>query len=114
MRRFIPLLFVPMVLIGPSTGISQPMCATGFGTCQIKGEGVPGGSCYCVTPNGPVQGVVKGEGQGGTQTPADQHPQFCCTPSGRLGPYPDSKIPAGQKCEAKLPNGTSMIGQACF
>jgi hypothetical protein len=110
MRRLVRLLIVTMPLIAPSTGISQQMCATGFGTCQIKGEAVPGGSCYCVTPNGPVQGVV----QDGGKPPADQHPQYCCTPSGRLGPYPNNKIPVGQKCQGVLPNGTPMVGQACF
>jgi hypothetical protein len=110
MRRFTALLIVTIVLIGPSTGVPQQICATGYGGCQIKGEGVPGGSCYCVSPNGPVQGVV----QGGTPPPANQFPQFCCTPSGRLGPYPNNKMPAGQKCQGVLPSGAPMIGQACF
>jgi len=45
---------------------------------------------------------------------AGELPHFCCTPAGRMGPYGNAVIRAGQMCSAVLPNGVAMVGQACY
>lgn len=91
---------------------AQSMCATSIGTCVVNGIGPPGGACFCFSPAGPVQGIIPGA----TPVPqvGDPFPHFCCTPAGRIGPYPNVSIQAGQFCQAMLPNGVPMTGQACY
>jgi hypothetical protein len=43
-----------------------------------------------------------------------QLPNFCCTPAGRLGPFPNNGIGVGQFCSAMLPSGVPVSGQACY
>jgi len=95
-------------IAAPTTGIAQLMCATSFGACMMA-TGLPGGPCFCATPNGPIQGIA--QIAGGAMLPSV--PQFCCTPAGRLGPYANSSIGPGQACQVMTPTGV-MIGQACF
>jgi len=92
---------------------AQTMCATSIGTCVVNGIGQPGGPCFCFTPGGPVQGVIPGGG-GYVPQVGDPFPHFCCTPAGRLGPYANASLPAGQLCHGTLPNGVVMMGQACY
>ncbi len=91
---------------------AQSMCVTNAGTCGING-GMPGGACFCFTPAGPVQGFVPGGG-GIMPQAGDPFPHFCCTPAGRMGPFPNTSTAPGQFCQARLPNGATMAGQACF
>lgn len=41
-------------------------------------------------------------------------PAFCCTPVGRLGPFPNTTIPAGAACSAMDSVGVLRYGNACF
>jgi hypothetical protein len=94
----------------PVGAMAQVTCVTAFGSCPIGSAVGPGGQCFCVTPKGPVTGTVVGQGSG----PTDAFPHFCCTPSGRMGPYPNQSALPGQLCQAVLPSGSMMEGQACF
>jgi hypothetical protein len=40
-------------------------------------------------------------------------PSFCCTPAGRLGPYPNPGYPAGSQCYGSTPWGVAY-GTMCF
>lgn len=45
-------------------------------------------------------------------TPAVTFPHFCCTPTGRFGPFPNTTILRGQQCFASTPWG-QVFGAAC-
>jgi hypothetical protein len=94
-----------------SPAAAQLTCTTGYGKCVINGGGVPGGQCFCVTPSGPIQGIA--QSANGPVAGADSHPHFCCTPAGRLGPFPNNGIGAGQMCKAMTAAGP-LTGQACY
>jgi hypothetical protein len=100
-------LLVSAFTSGP--GEAQSFCATNFGACPMAG-GAPGVPCFCATPNGPIQGVTQMAGAG---FPGAAFPRFCCTPAGRLGPYANVTVRAGQPCQAMTPRGP-LLGQACF
>lgn len=99
-----------MIAITPNMGLAQGVCGTPYGACAMNMPGVPGGPCFCVTAAGNIQGITQGPP---VVAPGDLFPHFCCTPAGRIGPYPNIAIPAGQVCEAATPGGV-FIGQACF
>src|SRR3990170_8834665 len=105
MRTYFFAASVLFALAWPSAGMAQLTCATPAGNCTI-GTGVPGAQCYCVTPNGPIIGTVSVS----SFAPSDTFPNYCCTPAGRFGPYPNSGLLAGQPCQASLPNGSMMQG----
>jgi hypothetical protein len=107
------LVFVLLLLIAaPTPGNAQNTCATPYGACVMNVPGVAGGPCFCVTPSGNVQGITQGA-IGGAPTGGDSFPHFCCTPAGRMGPYPNSTTGPGQGCQAATPTGV-LLGQACF
>ncbi|MBZ0216152.1 MAG: C39 family peptidase [Fimbriimonadaceae bacterium] len=41
-------------------------------------------------------------------------PRFCCTVAGKLGPYPNTSIPAGGTCFGTTAVGQQLLGQACY
>jgi hypothetical protein len=112
-----------VMLLGSSTALAQNICATQFGSCAMAVASVAGNPCYCVTPNGPVQGFTQAPPAvlpmpGPASAPmapmgGDPFPHFCCTPAGRLGPFQNTSIAPGQVCSAPTPAGLAM-GQACF
>jgi hypothetical protein len=102
-----------VVATGTVEAVAQSICGTPAGACRINGIGQPGGPCFCFTPAGPVQGLVAGGG-GIVPQVGDPFPHFCCTPAGRMGPYPNTSLRAGQMCTAVLPNGAPVAGQACY
>jgi hypothetical protein len=100
------LVVATILSIASSAALGQTTCVTAYGSCAATGPA--GSQCYCATPNGPAAGTVAGAGGSGA------FPLFCCTPAGRFGPNPNSKVPVGAPCEARLPNGSNMMGQACY
>ena len=104
MRCVVSISFAMVLLAVPAA--AQTMCTTKLGNCPIGGAVAVGGSCVCVTPSGPVQGVA---GAGSFQSAV---PGYCCTPSGRL-PFPNTSIGPGQPCRAATPAGVAA-GQACY
>jgi hypothetical protein len=44
----------------------------------------------------------------------DRHPNFCCTPFGRLGPYPNATYTEGDACYGTDPYARTWTGRACF
>ena len=95
-----------MLLIASAAAApGQTLCVTAVGSCAATSPA--GSQCYCATPNGLVVGIVAGGGNGA-------FPLFCCTPAGRFGPNPNSKVPVGAPCQAHLPGGSNMTGQACY
>ena len=102
------LLTASLLLVGSwEAALAAATCVTSFGSCEVGGAPAAGSQCYCATPDGLVAGTIAGSGVGAL-------PQFCCTPAGRFGPYPNSTVAVGQPCQAELPNRTTMAGQACF
>jgi hypothetical protein len=91
-----------------SSSLAQVFCATNFGRCMMA-NGMPGGPCFCATPNGPIQGITQFAGGGAAFSP----PQFCCTPAGRMGPLNLGGAGPGQVCQVPTPAGF-MQGQACY
>jgi hypothetical protein len=93
-----------LLLLGTSGAFAGTTCVTPSGNCAIA-DAPPRSECFCATANGLVAGTVDAGNAG-------RIPQFCCTPSGRFGPDENAKAAVGQSCQAKLPNGTTMAGQA--
>ena len=108
--RYLMLALALSAVAVPSPSAAQLMCATALGTCMIGGPSAPGGPCFCVTRNGPVQGIARPVGASGGQSTM---PQFCCTPAGRMGPFNNTSVGPGQFCQAMTPTGP-LAGQACF
>src|ERR1700722_5559139 len=112
--KAIAAIFALVVFLMSAEVFAQNMCATQFGSCQMAAPSPPGGPCYCVTPAGPVQGFTQGPPPAVLPMPGTTpFPSFCCTPAGRLGPYPNASIGPGQVCSIPTPAGIAM-GQACY
>jgi hypothetical protein len=107
MRNFSILFAIVLVVAAPTQTVAQNMCATPSGSCAMNVPGAPGGPCFCVTQFGNVQGITQAGGAG------DPFPHFCCTPAGRMGPYPNATVGPGGPCQAGTPTGM-LIGQACY
>ena len=105
-RLFVAVL---MLAFGHTAAVAATKCVTPSGSCTIA-NAAPGSGCFCATANGLVAGTV----HGGSAGPAAAKPRFCCTPAGRFGPNPSASAAVGASCQAKLPNGTVMAGQACY
>jgi len=107
MKRIVAAFGLLMAVIGSEPVAAQIFCATNFGTCPMA-TGMPGAPCFCATPTGPIQGITQSVGG-----KAAVFPQFCCTPAGRIGPFPNTTVGPGQMCQAPTPAGM-MYGQACY
>lgn len=106
MKYFITGLGLMLAVAAPGSAAAQVFCTTNFGACPMA-SGMPGGPCFCATPNGPIQGIAQVSG-GAMQS----LPQFCCTPAGR-GQFRNPGIGPGQFCQVMTPAGP-IGGQACF
>ena len=108
MGRVVAVFLAVLAILTPGSVVAQTFCTTNFGTCPMA-AGMAGGPCFCATPTGPIQGIVQAAGGG----MASRFPQFCCTPAGRIGPFPNNSIGPGQVCQA--PSAAGMLfGQACY
>lgn len=102
-RRF-RLLWLGSLLVVSIAGSAGAQCTK---ETDCKGDRVCEGG-NCVSPT---------DGSGRPQpTPADasfRFPNYCCTPQGRLGPFPNFNTPAGGPCWASTPYGP-VGGTACY
>jgi hypothetical protein len=89
----------------PAQSIAQYVCSTSSGTCPMN-AGIPGAPCFCFTGSARIQGITRGGAP-------ENRPLFCCTPAGRMGPYPDATGGPGAPCRAETPRGV-VTGQACY
>jgi hypothetical protein len=99
-------IFALLLLIMTPTQSNAYICSTSSGTCAMD-AGVLGAPCFCVTECAKIQGITRGG-------PPENLPHFCCTPAGRMGPYPDASSGSGAPCKAETPGGGVLRGQACY
>ncbi len=110
MRKLVAALTLLFALAAPTAGVGQQLCATSSGTCAISGGANAGGSCACMISGTLAQGTVR---SAASVSSPDNLPHFCCTPAGRAA-FANTSVRAGQACQARLPNGAVMMGQACY
>ncbi len=110
MSKLVAALTLMFALAMPAAANAQQLCATSSGTCAISGGTGAGGACACMHSGTLVQGTVHAAG---SVSAPDNLPHYCCTPGGRAA-LANSSVRAGQACEARLPNGAAMTGQACY
>jgi hypothetical protein len=108
MKKIVAALGLMAAIVAPAPVAAQLLCATNFGTCPMA-TGVPGGPCFCASATGPIQGITRSIGGNA----GSRFPQYCCTPAGRIGPFPNTTVGPGQTCQAPTPAGM-MFGQACY
>jgi hypothetical protein len=103
------LLFTGLLLVAAATPVNaQSTCTTPTGSCAMTGAAAPGSPCVCATAAGTAQGTVQSAAAATGKTP-----QYCCTPAGRMGPFPNMNVAVGRACQASTKSGT-VTGQACF
>jgi len=100
------------ILLTFGSSAAQSICTTQYLSCRLPGVAPSGTSCYCNSPYGPIAGAVSGNALPSNQFNAAL-PSFCCTPAGKLGPYPNPGVPVGGACTGTTPYGI-VYGQACY
>jgi len=110
MKRRAALLALTMLVATGGPGMAQTTCTTSTGSCAISATVAAGNPCLCATATGNLQGIA----HAAAAAPArDALPQFCCTPAGRMGPFPNMNVAPGKACQASTRSGPAA-GQACF
>ena len=104
------IILIIVLLINASLS-SAATCVTPSLWCELPGTAPPGTPCYCNTPYGPLQGNIVVNPA--TAQPTPTLPNYCCTPAGRFGPYPNNNTPVGGPCYSTTPFGV-VSGQACY
>lgn len=90
-----------------STAVAQSTCVTPYLSCIIPQNAPAGYACFCNTPRGPMRGII------GAPQVQQPFPMFCCTPSGKYGPFQNNSIPVGGSCYTNTQFGV-VYGQACY
>jgi len=96
--------------VAAQTTSCEDKCATKQAKCEDKCENSKDpDTCSekCQAAAEKCEAKCEGGGGGGGALP-----QYCCTPGGRFGPFPNPGIPEGGPCYANTPYGT-VTGQAC-
>jgi hypothetical protein len=106
MKRLASLFAISLLVAAPTQGNAQSTCTTPTGSCAMTAAAAAGSPCVCATAAGTAQGTVQSAATG-------KAPQYCCTPAGRMGPFPNMNVAVGKTCQASTKSGT-VTGQACF